>query len=243
VTWVVVGASAGLGRALAERLAQERRSLLLVARDERDLAPLATDLAATHAARVRILVQDAAEPEVLAGRLYELLATEEVEGLLFPLGATDAGDEGGLDPGASEQLVRVNFLSVAAVIGRFLPKLIAQRHGVLVGFGSIAAVRGRSRNVVYSAAKRALESYFESLRHLAEGHGLTVTFYCLGYLDTSQAFGQRLLLPKADPAAVADEVCRALLRRRGRHYLPWFWALAAPAIRFMPWALFKRMRV
>jgi short-subunit dehydrogenase len=243
VTWVVVGASAGLGRALAERLARERRSLVLVARDERDLAPLAADLAAMHAARVRILAQDANEPSVLAGRLYELLAAEEVEGLLFPLGATAAGDEGGLDPGQSEQLVRVNFLSVAAVIGRFLPKLIAQRHGVLVGFGSIAAIRGRSRNVVYSAAKRALESYFESLRHLAESHGLTVAFYSLGYLDTAQAFGQRLLFPKADPAAVADQVCRTLPRRRGKHYLPWFWALVALAIRVLPWSLFKRMRV
>ena len=243
MTWVVVGASAGLGRALAERLAQDRRSLLLVARDERDLAPLATDLAATHSARVRTLAQDAAEPEVLARRLYELLAAEEVDGLLFPLGATAAGDEGGLDPGRSEELMRVNFLSVAAVVGRFLPKLIAQRHGVLVGFGSIAAVRGRSRNVVYAASKRALESYFESLRHLAEGHGLTVAFYSLGYLDTNQAFGQRLLLPKGDPAAVADEVCRMLARRGGRHYLPWFWAFIAPAIRVLPWAVFKRMRV
>jgi short-subunit dehydrogenase len=243
VTFVVVGASAGLGRALAERLARDRHSLVLVARDERDLAPLATDLAATYGARVRILAQDAGEPDVLARRLHELLEAEEVEGMLFPLGATDAGDDGSLQPGPSEELVRVNFLSVAAVIGRFLPKLIAQRHGVLVGFGSIAAVRGRRRNVVYSAAKRALESYFESLRHLAEGHGLTVAFYSLGYLDTGQAFGRRLLLPKADPAAVADQVCRALARRRGKHYLPWFWALAAPAIRLLPWALFRRMRV
>jgi short-subunit dehydrogenase len=159
------------------------------------------------------------------------------------LGATAAGDEGGLDPAQSEELMRVNFLSVAAVVGRFLPRLIAQGHGVLVGFGSIAAVRGRSRNVIYAASKRALESYFESLRHLAEGHGLTVAFYSLGYLDTSQAFGQRLLLPKGDPAAVADEVCRMLARRRGRHYLPWFWAVIAPAIRALPWAVFKRMRV
>jgi short-subunit dehydrogenase len=242
VTWVVVGASAGLGRALAERLARERRSLVLVARDERDLAPLAADLAATHGARVRTLAQDAAEPEVLARRLYELLAEEEVEGLLFPVGVTDAGDDGVLDARAAERLVQVNFLSVAAVAGRFLPKLIAQRHGVLVGFGSIAAVRGRSRNVVYAAAKRARESYFESLRHLGEGHGLTVAFYSLGYLDTSQAFGQRLLLPKADPAAVADEVCRALLHRRGKRYFPWFWAPAAAALSFLPWAFFKRMR-
>jgi short-subunit dehydrogenase len=242
VTWVVVGASAGLGRALAQRLARERRSLVLVARDERDLAPLASDLAATHGARVRILAQDAADPPVLARRLYEVVADEEVEGLLFPVGATAARDEGELDAAHADYLIRVNFLSVAAVIGRFLPKLVAQRHGVLVGFGSIAAIRGRGRNVVYSASKRALESYFESLRHLVERQGLTVAFYSLGYLDTSQAFGQRLLFPKADPDAIAARVCRSLTRTRGKRYLPWFWAFVAQAIRAVPWPLFKRMR-
>jgi short-subunit dehydrogenase len=242
VTWVIVGASAGLGRSLAEHLARDGGSLMLVARDERDLAPLASDLTAQHGARVRFLAQDADDPPALADRLHQSLAGDEVEGLLFPVGMNAASDEGQLDPAQVDRLVNVNFVAITCVIGRFLPVLLRQRRGVVVGFGSIAAIRGRGRNVVYSAAKRALESYFESLRHLTEREGLTVVFYVLGYLDTNLAFGQKLLLPPAPPAVVAAKVCRRLYEARGKHYLPGYWAIVALLFRAMPWWLFKRLR-
>jgi len=242
VTWVIVGASAGLGRALAEHMARDRRSLMLVAREERDLSALARDLALHHGARVRFLAQDAVEPGVLADRLHQSLAGEEVEGLLFPMGAIDERDDGRLDPARVQQLMSVNFSAIASVMSRFLPILLAQRRGVVVGFGSIAAIRGRGRNIVYSAAKRALESYFESLRHLTERDGLTIAFYVLGYLDTGLAFGQRLLLPPAPPATVAAKVCRRLYDARGTHHVPGYWGVLAPLLRAVPWWLFKRLR-
>jgi len=242
VTWVIVGASAGLGRALAEHMARDGRSLMLVARDERDLSSLASDLAVHHGTRVRFLAQDADVPGVLADRLHQSLAGEEVEGLLFPVGTIHDGDDGRLDPARVHQLINVNFTAIACVMSRFLPVLLAQRRGVVIGFGSIAAIRGRGRNVVYSAAKRALESYFESLRHLTEREGLTIAFYVLGYLDTGLAFGQRLLLPPAPPAVVAARVCRRLHDARGTHHLPRYWAVLAAVLRAVPWWLFKRLR-
>ena len=103
-------------------------------------------------------------------------------------------------------------------------------------------MRGRGQNVVYSASKRALESYFESLRHLGEPRGLTVVFYTLGYLDTGLAFGKTLLFPKADPARVAKRVRRELGRGRGGRYEPRWWAVPAAAVRRLPWFVFRRMR-
>ena len=50
-------------------------------------------------------------------------------------------------------------------------------------------VPGRSRNVAYSAAKRALASFFESLRHAFADSGVVVQFYVLGYMDTELAAG------------------------------------------------------
>jgi short-subunit dehydrogenase len=242
VTWVIVGASAGLGRALAERLAAQKRTLLLAASDPRDLEALGSDLRLRYAAGVETVAHDAADPDGLARRLGDALPDGgPIEGLLFPLGAMAPGDEGGLDPREAERLVRVNFLSVAAVTRRFLPALLAQRHGVIAGFGSVAAVRGRGRNVVYAASKRALESYFESLRHRHERNGLAIVFYTLGYMDTGLAFGQSLPLPKASPDALARCICRELGRRRGRLYRPRWWRLVALAVRLLPWAVYKRL--
>ena len=55
MTTVVVGASSGLGRALAEELARTGHELLLVASDPRDLSAIAADLGLRHAAKVHTL--------------------------------------------------------------------------------------------------------------------------------------------------------------------------------------------
>ena len=243
MTCVVVGASSGLGRALAEELVREGHPLVVVSSDERDLQPLAADLAARFGADVRTVVADVAEHAELASALDRAVPPgQPITALLFPVGAVEPDDDGSLEPGLAERLVRVNLLGVSSVVGRFLPRLMAQGHGTIVGFGSVAALRGRSRNVLYSAAKRSLESYFESLRHVGEPRGLTVAFYVLGYLDTQLSYGRRLLLPRADPKRVARRVCRALGRESGRRYLPWFWYPAAVLIKAIPWAVFRRLR-
>ena len=242
MTCVVVGASSGLGRALAEELARGGHPLVLVSSDARDLLPLASDLTVRFGAAVRTVAADAAEHAGLAAALDRAVPSgQPITALLFPVGAVEQGDDGRLEPELAERLVRVNLLSVSSVVGRFLPRLISQGRGTIVGFGSVAALRGRSSNVVYAAAKRSLDSYFESLRHLSEPRGLTVAFYVLGYLDTQLAYGRRLLLPKADPKRVAKRVCRALGRERGRHYVPWFWYPAAILLRAIPWAVFRRL--
>jgi short-subunit dehydrogenase len=111
-----------------------------------------------------------------------------------------------------------------------------------VGFGSVAAVRGRSRNVAYSASKRALQSLFESLRHAEESHGIAVTFYCLGYMNTSMAYGQRLPFPPISPASVAERVVRRLGRDTGTRFVPRYWRWVAMVLRALPWWIFGRLR-
>jgi short-subunit dehydrogenase len=243
VTWVVVGASSGLGRALAERLARDRRSLLLVSSDQRDVTAISADLQTVSGATVRVLAHDAADYVGFANRLSEFLGPEEViEGLLFPLGTVSEGDDGSLDPVSAERLLRVNFLSVVSVVSRLLPRLFERRSGIIIGFGTVAAIRGRARNIVYAASKRALESYFESLRHLCEPHGITVVFYVLGYVDTNLSFGKALRLPRASTVEVAERVCSEFERKRGKRYLPGWWCVVAWAVRHLPWPVFQRLR-
>lgn len=243
MTWVVVGASAGLGRALATRLAQEGRGLVLAASDARDLDALAADVAIRFGAAARIVAHDAADPAGLAQAIAAAIpAGEPIDGVLFPIGLSMDADDGSLSPEETARLVAVNFLCVVAVCTRLLPRLTAQGNGVVAGFGSIAAARGRARNVAYAASKRALESYFESLRQLGDGNGLRVFFFVLGYLDTSLAYGKTLLFPKAQPDAVADRVVRSFAGQGGARHLPWWWAPISLLVRKMPWVVFRRMR-
>ena len=242
MTWAVVGASAGLGRAISECLARQRRSLLLVASDARDLEAHAADLRVCFGAEARVLAHDGADHAALADAMGRALEGQDVEGLIFPIGSVDGTDDGRLGGPRAEEMLRINLLSVVSVVSRLLPGMMDRGRGVIVGFSSIAAARGRSRNVVYSASKRALESYFESLRHLAEPRGVVVALYCLGYVDTNLAFGQRLLLPKADSTALAARICEELGNRRGKRYLPAIWGPVTWTLRHLPWAAFRRLR-
>jgi short-subunit dehydrogenase len=242
MTWVVIGASAGLGRALSEELARDGRSLLLVASDRRDLDALAADLRVRFRGNVRALECDVTATGQTAEAVAQALADAPIEGLLFPVGAVAENDNGLLRASAADELLRIHLTSVMSIVGRLLPRMLEQRRGVIVGFGSVAAVRGRRRNVVYSAAKRALESYFESLRNLCEPHGVTLMLYVVGFMDTNQAFGQKLRLPRAQPTQLARRIGRELGRRSGKRYLPRWWRPVSLALRVIPWPVFRRLR-
>lgn len=126
-------------------------------------------------------------------------------------------------------------------MAHFLPDVMRLPRARVVGFGSIAAVRGRKANVVYSASKRGLESYFESLRHLTANTGVIVQFYRLGYVETQQSFGQRLLFPVVTPEQVARDIMARAGRDFGVRFFPGFWRLIALAVAWLPWRLYKNL--
>ncbi|EIG62345.1 SDR family oxidoreductase [Bradyrhizobium sp. WSM1253] len=242
MTALVIGASAGVGRALSEALAARGTALLLVASDAQDLDALAAHLRLVHGVEVRTVVTDASVPPVCVDQIAAA-ASEfgEINGLYFPIGASRRDDLGLLNTQDTLRIVNSNLTVVMAITAHFLPRLLRQKHARIVGFGSIAAVRGRKANVVYSAAKRGLESYFESLRHLTVGSGVLVQFFRLGYVETQQSFGQRLLFPVVSPARVASYVVANTHNDLGARFFPRFWAGVAFAIHRLPWSIFKKL--
>jgi len=242
MTYLIVGGSSGLGRALAEVFACAGHSLVLLSSDERDSRAVAADLALRHGVQVRAVTCDLAAATLDYGAIEDALSgLPGLEGLLLAAGANRSDDEPGLSDQAFEAITRVNHGSICRLVNHFLPTLTAAGSGLLVGFGSIAAARGRSRNVAYSAAKRALESYFESLRHALAGSRVRVQFYVLGYLDTNLAFGQRTPLPPASPRRCAERVFLQRERDIGRTYYPGYWRLVVFVLRRVPWFLYRRM--
>jgi short-subunit dehydrogenase len=239
---LVLGASAGVGRALSEELAARGDSLLLVASDARDLQAQAAHLRLTYGTSVGILPADATLPEDCCDRIRSAAdAFGQIEAFFFPIGVSRSDDRGLLSLGESRRLLDANFLVIVAVISHFLPGLLLSKHGYIVGFGSVAALRGRRTNIVYAAAKRALESYFESLRHAMAQTDVRVQFYRLGYVSTQQSFAASLLLPAVTPQRVAREVLRNLGTRTGLIHFPRYWWLVGRMVSALPWFLYRKI--
>lgn len=242
MTALLVGASAGVGRALSEALAARGDALALVASDAEDLDALAAHLRTVYNAEVHTISADAGDLAGCVAKIAEVAASlGVVDQLYFPIGASRRDDLANLGAREILTILNSNLAVVMAITAHFLPQLLQQPDARVVGFGSIAAVRGRKANVVYSAAKRGLESYFESLRHLTAGTDVRVQFFRLGYVDTQQSFGQRLLFPMVSPQQVANHVLASAHQDFGAQYYPWFWQLIALAVAWLPWPLYKRL--
>jgi short-subunit dehydrogenase len=240
---VVVGASAGVGRALAESLAREGYDLVLAARDPRDLEAVASDLQLRHCITVVPLALDlrSADRELDAwiGRCRAHLSS--IDAVLVPAGTVDDADDGVGCWETAQTLLTTNFLAVMKLSSRFLSDFGQRNQGTLVLFSSVAAAAPRRRNVVYAAAKAALESYACSMQHRFHGSEVRVQLYALGYIDTSMSRGRRLLLPAASPTRLADLIVRGLHQRRRFVYFPRYWAIVAFALQHLPWHLYRRL--
>lgn len=239
---IVIGASSGLGRALATELARRKHDLLLVASDLRDLDALAADLNLRYGVVIHVLALDLGrEPDPGARIRAALEGLSAPDALLLPIGYSRDDDDLSLDAGAIGQLLAINLHAPLAIVHALLPQLLGTR-GTIVLFGSIAAVRGRGRNIVYASAKRGLVSLYESLRQRYRPRELRVQLYALGFLATNLTHGMKLPMPATAPESIAKTVVDRLARGSSLRYLPPKFALIALVVRALPWFLYRRMR-
>jgi short-subunit dehydrogenase len=241
-TAIVIGASSGLGRALAEELASKQYALLLVASDRRDLDALGASLEVAHGIATRSLAFDLGREADPGARIVAALdGLPSPTALLLPIGQSREDDDLSLDASGIGQLLAVNLHAPLAIVHALLPRLV-EAHGTIVLFGSVAATRGRGRNVVYSSAKRALVSLYESLRQRYRQRELRVQMYELGFMATNLTYGMKPPLPVADPRAIARMVVGRLGGASSRRYLPRWWALIALLVQWLPWPIYRRMK-
>jgi short-subunit dehydrogenase len=172
---VLTGASEGIGRALALRLARDRACLVLSARNAERLATLATECTALGAEAL-VAPADASSrrgSEALADAALARFGGIDV--LILNAGSTmwSRLDEL-VDVDLLERLVRTNYLGAAWLTRRALPALKASQ-GRIVAVASLAGIAGVPTRTGYSASKHAMIGFFDSLRIELAGHGVSVT--------------------------------------------------------------------
>lgn len=242
---LVTGASAGLGRAIAQDLARRGHRLVLLASQAPDLERVAEDIRITTGAEVHVLAVDLAklEADVLKADVLDLLGG--IDNLLLIAGVADQErDRGPLPDEVAARLMAVNFTAPLRIANAFLAELQAGA-GSIVLAGSVAAVRGRRANMVYGAAKRGLEAYGDSLRHYLAGKksACSVQTYRLGYLKTRMTFGQKLPFPALEPERAAAVIVENMGRDLGTVYLPGWWRYIMTVISLLPWPVFRRLNI
>jgi len=242
-TWIILGATSSMARAFARKVAAEGAGVLLAGRDMDDLAIQAADAMVRGARMAETVAFDARAPEGFQ-TLIDRIAREEGElnAAVF-VGSMPAQSEIDADPSLIDGTVTDSFTGPARFLQMLAPLMEARGGGTVVGVGSVAGDRGRIGNYVYGAAKAGFATYLSGLRNRltrAGGHVVTVK---PGFVDTSMTWGLPGLFLVATPEAVAEDLWKAVRKRKNVIYTPFFWRYIMLIIRHIPEPIFKKMKI
>ncbi|HVS63466.1 MAG TPA: SDR family NAD(P)-dependent oxidoreductase [Thermoanaerobaculia bacterium] len=249
---VALGATKGMGRALARLMAARGDRLFLLGRDEQDLERSARDLDARGA---REAAGDAADQGAGTGFAHCDLERPEtfdpaleaagdqlgrVDAVVVTAGLFATQDELEADPELCRRLLTVDFSHTVLFCERARQLLLAGG-GTLCVFSSVAGERGRKPVVLYGAAKAGLTRYLEGLDHRYRRSGLRVVCVKPGFVRTGMTEGLPAPPFAGEPEPVARTVLRAIERGKPVVYAPPVWALAMLVIRWLPRAVMRRI--
>jgi NADP-dependent 3-hydroxy acid dehydrogenase YdfG len=208
--FLITGASRGIGAATARLAGEAGYRLVLVARDQRRLAELGTQLGAPD--RVLPISCDVTDWEQLSGLVSRVQDTwGRLDVVLANAGTsvvTSFLGNHGAPPDQWRDMVLANVYGPALTARAALPALVASG-GHLVLTGS-AAGRGVRPGNLYSATKWAVTGLAQSIRAECVGTGVRVTLVQPGLVDTGGIPPERSHDPKLDPADVARAILYAI---------------------------------
>ncbi|MGE4431505.1 MAG: oxidoreductase [Sphingobium sp.] len=179
-TWLITGASSGLGRAIAETALRRGDRVIAAARDPRQL----DDLVAHHQARLtplRLDVTDRDALEGIAGQVGPIDILVNNAGYGFMSAVEEAAEQD-----IREQF-EVNFFGVVTLTRAFLPMMRQRGSGWIVNVSSAAGVVSGPAAAFYSGSKFALEGFSEALAAEVAPLGIGVTIVEPGALRTDFA--------------------------------------------------------
>ncbi len=238
--YLILGASSGLGREISYLLAKKKNDLIIISRDERDLRAIKSDLEILFKINVTYFELDLSSLEKIQNFFKSNVnIINEIDGILMPVGMIIENDLIINNFENSNRLIQTNLGSIIYFVSKFLPSFIKKNKGLIVGFGSVSAMIGRHENVVYAAAKRALESFFESLVIKTLSTNLKIQFYIVGYLNTNLSYGKKLFLPKGSPENLAKIVYKNLNQNYYKKHFPFWWTYIAFILKIIPYYIIK----
>lgn len=185
---VITGASKGIGRAIALRLAREGCALVLVARSERLLQAVADEIRerAPNSLPARVEVADLGDLarcdtlipgiEEACGRIDVLINNAGITGRICPLHESTAAD--------IRRTIDINLTSPVILTARALPGMIVRRHGTVLNINSIVAKTSFPNWGPYCASKHGMHAITGSVAEEQRGNGIRVLGLYLGAVDT-----------------------------------------------------------
>lgn len=242
---IIVGASSGIGAALARELASHGFYLALLARREEQLASLCQEINnANNQSLASYFVHDVTNFDEIPGLFQEV--TRELGGLDLFIYTAGHQESMAVDEYSFEKdkaMIDVNLLGAMGWLGQAALRFERAGEGQIAAISSIAGDRGRRLNPGYNASKSGLSTYMEALRNRVARYGVTVTTIKPGFVDTDLLVHASRKMWVISAESAARQIWKAINRRKQTVYIPGRWRFAMFIIRNIPSIIFRRMSI
>lgn len=229
-TAIVVGASSGIGKAIAEQLATAGWKVGLTSRKLENLA----ETCARFGDQAFAKAIDLDDPEAARAGLGAL--ADQLGGVdlwVLNAGTGILNRDFAWEP--ERQTIATNVMGFAAMTDVAVHHCIARGEGRIVGISSVAKKRGHPFTASYSGSKAFVSLYLDGVRQYLRRKAprVSLTEVAPGYIDTPlQQFDEAFWVVDADTAA--RQIIAAALARRKHAYVPRRWALIAALLSLAP---------
>ena len=140
------------------------------------------------------------------------------------------------------QMVEINLIGAMAWLTPVAEMFHAAHAGQIVGVGSVAGDRGRVGNPGYNTSKAGLATFLEALRNRLTRAGVHVLTVKPGFLQTGMLKAAQGSTPFAiPPEKAADDICKAIHKRKQQIYTPGRWRWIMLAIQHTPSFIFRKL--
>ena len=235
-TAVVIGASSGIGRALAVALSADGYRIGAVARRTDLLLKLQSELAGPCV----IKTIDVSQLELAQPLLREMIRDlGDVDLFIVNAGTGFVNDSLAWQP--ESDTIGVNVLGFTGMVNVAVAHLESRRSGHLVGVSSLAGLRGSRAAPAYAASKAYVSNYLQGMRHRFAKLSLRifVTDVQPGFVDTPMAGGNRFWI--SSPEKAARQIVAAIRSHKKVVYITRRWRLIAWLMRIVPDSLYSKI--
>lgn len=247
---VVLGATSGMGRAVARRMAARGDRVFVLGLSEDELARTASDLAIRAGAASSAMgwaICDLEQPETFPTGLdaaQRALGGIDVVVVTAAMFATQVDLES--DAALTQRLLTIDFTNTVLFCEEARKRLLASASTggtskTLCVFSSVAGDRGRKPVALYGAAKAGLTRYLEAMDHKHHGDGLRVITVKPGFVKTGMTAGLKPPPFAGEPDDVAALVVNGIDRGTPVIYAPSAWKPIMGVISRLPRFVMRRV--
>jgi decaprenylphospho-beta-D-erythro-pentofuranosid-2-ulose 2-reductase len=242
---LVLGGTSEIAMATVRSLARERRGLqvLLAARpsDRRTAAAAALAGLGIEVREVDFDATERASYERAIGSAFD--TGDDIDVVLLAFGLLGDQERAWQDVDAALELVEVDYTAAVACGVLAAGRLRAQGHGAIVVMSSVAGQRARRSNFVYGSTKAGLDAFFTGLGVALADDGVQVMVVRPGFVRTRMTAGRKAPPFALTPDQAADLIAAGLRARRGVVWAPPAMRWVMLALRLLPDAVFRRLRI